>query len=109
MILYTLEGEPSKFIKKFNVYFRIDFSDVNLPEVIATNMKAQAIEIARRCVQPPLKKNPKFVILNLRQRSIKYIGVNIWNHFVDKLHTNCSIYVYKHHLKMFLLRNEVLN
>ena len=47
--------------------------------------------------------------ITLYQRSIKYIGVNIWNYFVDKLHTNCSIYVYKHHLKMFLLRNEVLN
>ena len=46
--------------------------------------------------------------ITLYQRSIKYIGVNIWNYFVDKLHTNCSIYVYKH-LKMFLLRNEVLN
>ena len=41
------------------LYFRTQIIDQNLPDVLKIYMEAQAVEIARRCVQPPLKKNPK--------------------------------------------------
>ncbi|XP_023931502.1 uncharacterized protein LOC106155069 [Lingula anatina] len=37
----------------------IEVADHNFPEPLTVNILAQANEIARRCVQPPLKKRPK--------------------------------------------------
>ncbi|XP_076444914.1 uncharacterized protein LOC143282914 [Babylonia areolata] len=37
----------------------VEISEHNLPNFLKVNFQAQAIEIARQCVQPPLKKKPK--------------------------------------------------
>jgi len=37
----------------------IDFKGSNFPNLLETHFVAQAKEIARQCVQPPLKKNPR--------------------------------------------------
>lgn len=37
----------------------IDFKGSNFPKLLETHFVAQSIEIARRCVEAPLKKNPK--------------------------------------------------
>jgi hypothetical protein len=39
--------------------FRVDVKDHNFPGFLKINFVAQAIEIARQCVQPPLRKKPK--------------------------------------------------
>ncbi|XP_041354716.1 uncharacterized protein LOC121372466 [Gigantopelta aegis] len=36
-----------------------EITDTNFPILLRTNFQAQAIEIARQCIQPPLKKTPK--------------------------------------------------
>ncbi|KAK3097418.1 hypothetical protein FSP39_009473 [Pinctada imbricata] len=38
---------------------QIEVLDNNFPEMLKTIFLGQAVEIARKCVQPPLKKNPK--------------------------------------------------
>ena len=37
----------------------IEITDQNFPDVVKANYTGQAVEIARRCVQPPLKRKPK--------------------------------------------------
>ncbi|KAK7108434.1 hypothetical protein V1264_016176 [Littorina saxatilis] len=37
----------------------VEITEHNLPEFLKVNFQAQSIEIARRCVQPPLRKKPK--------------------------------------------------
>ncbi|XP_069102290.1 uncharacterized protein [Argopecten irradians] len=46
------EGYPAKQVT-------VEVDEHNYPELLKTNFAGQAIEIARRCVQPPLKKKPK--------------------------------------------------
>lgn len=41
------------------IYFRLEMSENNFPDILKTNFLGQAVEIARQCVQPPLKKKPK--------------------------------------------------
>ena len=41
------------------LYSRIEFKGSNFPKLLETHFVAQSIEIARRCVEAPLKKNPK--------------------------------------------------
>ncbi|XP_035825482.1 uncharacterized protein LOC101862840 [Aplysia californica] len=36
-----------------------EITEHNFPEFLRVNFQAQAVEIARQCVHPPLKKNPK--------------------------------------------------
>ncbi|KAK7500064.1 hypothetical protein BaRGS_00008611 [Batillaria attramentaria] len=36
-----------------------EITEHNLPQFLKTNFQAQATEIARQCIQPPLKKKPK--------------------------------------------------
>ncbi|XP_064617730.1 LOW QUALITY PROTEIN: uncharacterized protein LOC135481891 [Liolophura sinensis] len=38
---------------------RTEVTDSNFPELLRMNFQAQAEEISRRCIQPPLKKTPK--------------------------------------------------
>ena len=40
-------------------------------------------------------------------RHLRMIGVNIYNHFYDKLNMNCLFVTYKYHLKKYLLDNDV--
>ena len=39
---------------------RIQVMEHNFPHFLKVNFEAQAIEIARQCVQPPLRKKPKW-------------------------------------------------
>ena len=41
------------------LYCSVEISEQNFPESIRINYAFQAIEIARRAVQPPLKPKPK--------------------------------------------------
>ena len=38
---------------------RVEVGDTNLPNILKVNVLHQGIEISRKCIQPPLKKNPK--------------------------------------------------
>lgn len=38
---------------------KVEFKGSNFPKLLETHFVAQAIEVARRCVEAPLKKNPK--------------------------------------------------
>ncbi|KAL5010314.1 hypothetical protein ScPMuIL_012619 [Solemya velum] len=42
-----------------SVQIGIEVGDYNFPELLKTHFQANAVEIARKCVQPPLKKNSK--------------------------------------------------
>ena len=42
-----------------------------------------------------------------RQRTLRVIGVNIYNHFYDKLNMDRLFVTYKYHLKKYLIDNEV--
>lgn len=42
-----------------NKQVKIELEDHNFPETLKINFLSQAVEIARRCVQPPMKKKPK--------------------------------------------------
>ena len=42
-----------------------------------------------------------------KRKSLRTIGVNIYNYFIDKLDMNCLFMTYKYHLKKFLVDNEV--
>ncbi|XP_060071641.1 uncharacterized protein LOC132551507 [Ylistrum balloti] len=46
------EGYPAKQVT-------VEVDEHNYPDLLKTNFAAQAIEIARRCVQAPIKKKPK--------------------------------------------------
>ena len=37
----------------------IEFKGSNFPKILEHHFVAQAVEIARQCVQPPLRKDPK--------------------------------------------------
>ena len=39
---------------------RTEVTEHNLPHFLKVNFQAQAVEIARQCVQPPLRKKPKW-------------------------------------------------
>ena len=43
-----------------------------------------------------------------KNRCIRIIGANIYNHFYDKLDMNCKFKPYKFHLKRYLIDNDVL-
>ena len=45
--------------------------------------------------------------LSAYQKTLKYVGVSVWNNMQNKLNFDCSISRYKIQLKQFLLLNEV--
>ncbi|CAG2238926.1 unnamed protein product [Mytilus edulis] len=51
-VLVVPEEYPIKQVK-------IELEDHNFPEILKVNFISQATEIARKCVQPPIKKKPK--------------------------------------------------
>ena len=42
------------------------------------------------------------------KKSIRFMGVKIWNEFSNKIDYNCCIYTYKQRVKSYLLSNEPL-
>ena len=41
------------------IYFSIEAEECNFPDLLRVFFLGQAVEIARKCVQPPKKPNPK--------------------------------------------------
>ena len=42
------------------------------------------------------------------KKSIRFMGVKIWNEFSNKIDYNCCIYTYNQRVKSYLLSNEPL-
>ena len=47
------------------------------------------------------------VRLTMYQKTIKYMGVRLWNYIIDNVRCDCSIFIYKRNLKTFLLNNDL--
>ena len=58
---YVFEPNPGKHIVCVHGWLvsRVEITGHNFPESLKRHFLSQAEEIARKCVQPPLKKKPK--------------------------------------------------
>ena len=77
-----------------------------LPDIFNTLYKRN-VDVHTYFTRQRTKLNIPKTRLEIYKKTMKYVGVKVWNYCLDRIEFDCSFLTYKRRLKIYIVNNEI--